>query len=111
MRTTCGACSSTAATASAPSPTDATISMSARIPSRSSSASRKTWLSSTRRIRIGLLMAVRSLFSREQQVIVRLAARLDVDLEGRVIDREPREKPLERRLVLADEQRQELPRL
>ena len=52
------------------------------MPSSSSSASRKTWLSSTRRIRIGRPMPVRTLLGREKQVVVRLSAVLDVDLDA-----------------------------
>src|SRR5439155_16278816 len=57
IRITSGECSRQAGTASMPSATDATTSMSERRPSRSSSASRKTWLSSTRTMRIGAVTA------------------------------------------------------
>src|SRR5947208_15958570 len=108
MSTTSGRCFETASTASLPSPIEATTSMSARIPSSSSSASRKTWLSSTRRIRIGLPMEVRMLLGRQKQVVVRLAALLDVDLDGRVVGGDPAEHRVERHVVLPDEERQEL---
>src|SRR5438067_5045136 len=111
MSTTSGRCFETASTASLPSPIEATTSTSARIPSSNSSASRKTWLSSTRRIRIGLAMNLRMLLGRQKQVVVRLAALLDVDLNVRMRFRDAAEQALERGLVLSDEQRQQLPRL
>src|SRR4051794_41221804 len=81
------------------------------MPSRSSRASRKTWLSSTRRIRIGRPMAVRTLLGREKQVVVGLAAVLHLDLDVRVRCADPLEQRLERRLVLADQQREEAARV
>src|SRR5213079_3081284 len=66
--------------AAGPSATDATTSMSERSPSRSSSASRKSWLSSTRTRRIGSGIRL-SLFRRQEQCVVRLSAGLDVELE------------------------------
>src|SRR6476661_8840405 len=80
------------------------------MPSRSSSASRKTWLSSTRRIRIGRPMPERTLLGREKQVVVRLPAVLDVDLDAGMRRGDPLEQAVERRLVLAHEERQELAR-
>src|SRR5437762_2293002 len=54
--------------------------MSERSPRRSSSASRKTWLSSTRTRRIG--SAIRgSLFGGQEERVMRLPAGLDVELE------------------------------
>src|SRR6478736_5872464 len=111
MRTTCGLNRSTASTTSLPSPTDATTSSSARMPSRSSSASRKTWLSSTRRIRIGRPMAVRTLLGREKEVVVGLAALLHLDLDVGVQCADPLEKGLERHLVLAGQHRQQAARI
>src|SRR5438128_9045591 len=108
MSTTSGRCFETASTASLPSPIEATTSMSARIPSSSSSASRKTWLSSTRRIRIGLPMAVRMLLGGQKQVVVRLSALLDVHLHGGMLLRDPLEQRVELGAVPADEQRQQL---
>src|SRR5689334_5449670 len=54
--------------------------MSERSSSSSSSASRKTSLSSTRRRRIGSATRKR-LFGGEEELVVRLAARLHLDLE------------------------------
>ena len=73
------------------------------MPSRSSSASRKTWLSSTRRIRIGRPMPERTLLARRQkQVVMRLAALLDVDLDAPDAPSAiAAEQAVERRLVLA----------
>src|SRR5690349_6742612 len=82
--------------------------MSARMPSSSSSASRKTWLSSTRRILIGRPMAVRTLLGRQKQGVVRLAALLHVHRDRRMRVRDPAEQRLERLVLLADEQRQQL---
>src|SRR5579864_7369095 len=111
MSTTSGSYLSQAATTSPPSPTDATTSTSARMPSSSSRASRKTWLSSTRRIRIGLPMAARSLLGPEKQGVVRLAALLNVDLDARMRCGDPREQWIEIGAVAPDEKRQELTRL
>src|SRR2546426_8627545 len=111
MSTTSGRYFSTAGTTSLPSPTAATTSTSARIPRSSSSASRKTWLSSTRRIRIGRPMAVRTLLGGQKQVVVRLAALLNVHLHIRVRLGDPAEQAVQRRLFLTHEQRQQLPRL
>src|SRR6266852_7922359 len=111
MSTTWGRYFSTAGTTSLPSPTAATTSTSARIPRSNSSASRKTWLSSTRRIRIGLPMAVRTLLGGQKQVVVRLAAVLNVHLDIRVRLGDPAEQAVERGLVPSHEQRQQLPRL
>src|SRR4051794_29092017 len=77
------------------------------MPSRSSSASRKSWLSSTRRIRIGRPMAVRTLLGREKEVVVGLAALLHLDLDVGVRCADPLEERLERRLVLAGQERQQ----
>ena len=73
--------------------------------------SRKTLLSSTRRIRIGRPMAAASLLGREQQRIVRLPALAGSRPRspgGAAAIRSSRR--VERRLVLADEQRQQLAR-
>src|SRR3954466_14055616 len=110
INTICGLYLPTASTTSVPSPTDATTSSSARMPSRSSRASRKTWLSSTRRIRIGRPMAVRTLLGGEKQVVVGLAALLHLDLDVRVRCADPLEERLERPLRLAPQQRPEAAR-
>src|SRR5437868_879750 len=93
-----------------PSPTDATTSTSERRPSSSSSASRNTWLSSTRTIRIGTDTRSR-LLGGEEQRIVRLPARVHVELELRVVVMQPREHAVELRLVGAGQQRQDAARL
>src|SRR5579864_670701 len=111
MSTTSGSYLSQAATTSPPSPTDATTSTSARMPSSNSRASRKTWLSSTRRIRIGRPMPARTLLGAEKQGVVRLSALLEVDLEGRIRRGDPREEGIEIGAVAPDEERQELARL
>src|SRR4051794_8050436 len=100
MSTTSGRYCSTAGTAAAPSPTDATISTSARSPSSSSSASRKTLLSSTSRIRIGRSMIGRTLLGRQKQVVVGLTPVLDVDLEVGMRLLDVRDQLLQLRLVL-----------
>src|SRR3954470_6238216 len=79
------------------------------MPSRSSRASRKTWLSSTRRIRIGRPMAVRTLLGREKQVVVGLAALLHLDLDVRVRCADPLEERRERHVVLAGQEREQAP--
>src|SRR5919197_5159089 len=80
MSTTSGWCFLTTSAADEPSPTDATTSMSERRPRKSSSASRNTWLSSTRTRRMGPAIAGR-LFGGEEERVMRLPARLDLELE------------------------------
>src|SRR5438105_789877 len=75
-------------------------------PSRSSSASRKTWLSSTRRSRIGPGTA-RRVFGCEQERVVRLAAGLDVELETGMLLLEPLQERGEVRIALAGQERQD----
>src|SRR5438034_3852965 len=110
MTTTSGSCSRTAGTASCPAPTEATISMSSRRSSRSSSASRKTWLSSTSRTRIGPATR-RKLLRCEEERIVRLSAVLDVELERGMPLMEPLDEADDVRLLVPDEQRQNVVRL
>src|SRR5579884_4078435 len=105
MSTTSGRCVSAASTAAEPSATDATTSTSGRIPSSSSSASRKTGLSSTRTIRTG--RTGRTLFRREQELVVRLAAVVQLDLELGPLGGEPLEERLQPRRLGSDEQREE----
>src|SRR5690348_9265812 len=81
------------------------------MPRSSSRASRKTWLSSTRTIRIGRPMPDRMLLRRQKQRVVRLSAALDVDLDVRMRRRDARQDAVERRFVLAEEQRQQAARL
>src|SRR5215471_7582804 len=92
---TSGRNSFAAETAAAPSPTEATISTSPLIPSRSSSASRKTSLSSTSTIRTGGIGS--TLFRAEQERVVRLPALVHLHVEPRMSGREPLDEPVERR--------------
>src|SRR4051812_22656786 len=101
---TSGRCSFAAATAATPSPTEATISTSVLIPSNSSSASRKTSLSSTSTIRTGGIRP--TLFRAEQKGIVRLPALVHLDLELRMNRREPFDQTVERRRLGAGQKRQ-----
>src|SRR5919197_4520840 len=110
MSTTSGRCSRTTSAAADPSETDATTSMSERRPSRSSSASRKTWLSSTRTRRIGPSMR-RRLFRGEEQRVMRLAARVDLQLEVGMALADAVEETVEVGRVCAGQQRQEQARL
>src|SRR5262249_61632317 len=98
-----------AETAAAPSPTEATISTSSLIPSRSSSASRKTSLSSTSTIRTDGIRS--TLFRAEQERVVRLPALVHFDLEPGMSRGEPFDEPVERRRLGAGEESQEHPRL
>src|SRR5215469_13642262 len=109
MMTTSGRCSIAAETAAAPSATEATIWTSSRIPSRSSRASRKTSLSSTRTIRTGDIY--KTLFRAEEKRVVRLPALVHLDLELRVGRPEPLQQPVERRRLGAGEEREESARL
>src|SRR5213593_4652942 len=104
MTTTSGWCSRAAGTACCPSGTAATTSMSSCRPSSNSSASEKTWLSSTNRTRIGGAATVRRLFRREEKGVMRLAALLDVHLELGMALLEPSQEWLQLRLVLAGEE-------
>src|SRR5947208_14213517 len=106
---TSGRCSFAAATAATPSPTEATISTSVLIPSRSSSASRKTSLSSTSTIRTGGIRS--TLFRAEQKRVVRLPALVHLDLELRVRRPEPFHEAVEWRRLGAGQQRQERARV
>src|SRR5215471_11648166 len=102
---TSGRYSFAAATAAAPSPTEATISTSSLIPSRSSRASRKTSLSSTSTIRTGGICS--TLFRPEEKWVVRLPALVHFDLEPRMSRRQPFDEPVERRLLGTGEEGQE----
>src|SRR5436305_6455998 len=84
--------------------------MSARKQSNSSSASRKTLLSSTRTTRIGSLTRARLLGGQEQPV-VRLAALVHVQLELRMSLAELGQHAVQRRRALAAQQRQDVSRL
>src|SRR3954447_22857758 len=106
---TSGRCSFAAATAVTPSPTEATISTSVRIPSRSSSASRKTSLSSTSTIRTGGIRS--TLFRAEQKRVVRLPTLVHLDLELRMSRREPFDEPVEWLRLGTGEEGQERARL
>src|SRR5436305_10970017 len=97
-------------TAADPSATEATTSMSERSPSRSSSASRNTWLSSTRTRRIGSAIRL-SLFRRQEERVMRLAAGLDVELELRMPLADAREQGAEIGRVRSGQERQHHPRL
>src|SRR5204863_7730490 len=100
----------TAGTACLPSETAATTSMSPWRPSRSSSASENTWLSSTRRTRIRPATG-RRLFRRQEERVVRLSSRLDVDLERGIPLRQEREQCVELGLVGPGQHRQDAARL
>src|SRR5512133_2100732 len=84
--------------------------MSERSPRRSSSASRKTWLSSTRTRRIGSGIR-RSLFGRQEERVVGLAARLNVELEVGMTGANPFQQAVELGRVGAGQQRQQHARL
>src|SRR2546423_7909178 len=99
---TSGRCSFAAATAAAPSPTEATISTSVLIPSNSSSASRKTSLSSTSTIRTGGIRS--TLFRAEQKRVVRRPALAHLDLQLRVRRSEPFDEAVEWRRPGAGQQ-------
>src|SRR5213078_2723014 len=101
---TSGRCSFAAATAATPSPTEATISTSVLIPSRSSSASRKTSLSSTSTIRTGGIRS--TLFRAEQKRVVRLP-----DLELRVRRSDSFDEAVDWRRLGAGQQGQDPARL
>src|SRR5947209_5419602 len=85
--------------------------MSSCRPSSSSSASEKTWLSSTSRTRIGTAATARRLFRGEEQRVMRLAALLDLDLEVGMALAHLGQEHVELRLVLAREQGQHASRL
>src|ERR671937_1136403 len=106
MSTTSGWCFLTTSAADEPSPTDATTSMSERRPSKSSSASRNTWLSSTRTRRMGPSIR-RRLFRGEEQRVMRLAARVDLELEVGMALADAVEETVEVGRVCAGQQRQE----
>src|SRR5205823_11142517 len=106
---TSGRCSFAAATAATPSPTEATISTSVLIPSRSSSASRKTSLSSTSTIRTGGIRS--TLFRAEQERVVRLPAFVHLDLKLRVPRSDSFDEAVEWRWLRAGQQRQERARI
>src|SRR2546421_2533895 len=106
---TSGRCSFAAETAATPSPTEATISTSSLIPSRSSRASRNTSLSSTSTIRTGGIRP--TLFRSEQKGIVRLAAFVHLDVEPRMSRLESFDEPVERRRLGVGEEGQHRPRL
>src|SRR5215471_13982845 len=106
---TSGRNSFAAETAAAPSPTEATISTSSLIPSRSSSASRKTSLSSTSTIRTGGISS--TLFRTEQERVVRLPAVVHLDLEVGVRRPDPFDDAVERRRLGTGQERQEPARL
>src|SRR3954447_12524234 len=106
---TSGRCSFAAATAATPSPTEATISTSVLIPSNSSSASRKTSLSSTSTIRTGGIRS--TLFRAEQKRVVRLSALIHLDLELGVRRSEPFHEAVEWLRLGAGQKRQERARL
>src|SRR6478736_8116409 len=110
MSTTSGLCSRTTSAAAEPSATDATTSMSERSPRRSSSASRKTWLSSTRTRRIGWGISL-SLFGGQEEWVVRLAPGLDVELEARMALPNACEQLVQLRRVRAREEGQHQPGL
>src|SRR5689334_9996149 len=84
--------------------------MSLRRPSSSSRASRKTWLSSTTRTRIGSLTRPR-LLSREEERVVRLTALVDVQLELGVPLGEFVEQAVQRRRAFAAQEREHVARL
>src|SRR5262245_59230079 len=110
ITTTSGRCSRTTSGAEDPSPAVATTEMSGWRPSRSSRASRKTWLSSTRTTRIGSGIRGR-LFGRQEQRIVRLAAGLHIDLEVGMTLGQISEEPVEIGLIGPLEERQHSSRL
>src|SRR5207248_3236283 len=84
--------------------------MSSRSENSSSSASRKTALSSTRRIRTGPGTA-RRLLGGEKQRIVRLAAVLNVHVQIGVRGGDALDECVERRRVEAGEEREQVARL
>src|SRR5690242_15986656 len=79
--------------------------MSVRSPSSSSSASRKTWLSSTRRTRIGSLTLSR-LLSGDEERVVQLTALVHVQLERGVPLGELVDQAVQRRRALAAQERE-----
>src|SRR5207237_2815585 len=93
-----------------PSPTATTTSMSSRSENSSSSGSRKTALSSTRRIRTGPGTA-RRLLGGEKQRIVRLAAVLNVHVQIGMRGGDALDERVERRRVEAGEEREQVARL
>src|SRR5579864_2616878 len=110
MSTTSGSCSRQAGTAAEPSPTDATTSMSSRREKSSSSASRKTALSSTRRMRTGRVTGL-SLLGREKQRVVRLSALADVDIQVGMRRGDALDQRVDRGRVLARQEREQVARL
>src|SRR5579862_4447481 len=91
-----------------PSASAATTSISPPSWSSTSSAWRKTSLSSTSTTRIGIRTM---LFGRQEQVVVGLAAVLDVDLDIRVALGDPAEESVQGGGALAGQDRQDAPRL
>src|SRR5438067_3252614 len=85
--------------------------MSSCRPSSSSSASEKTWLSSTSRTRIGAAATNRRLFRREQERVVRLPALLDVHLEVGMALVEPRQQRVELGRIFPRQQGEDAARL
>src|SRR3954469_13483043 len=108
-----GACSTAAATASVPEPTEDTTWMSVWSPSSSSSASRKTWLSSTRTILIGggTTANLIRLLRPDEERVMRLAALLHVDLDLWMIRPQPLEQQRQVGLLLAGQERHHAARL
>src|SRR5262249_23442470 len=84
--------------------------MSSCNPSRSSSASENTWLSSTSRTRIGTAATARRLFRGQEEWVVRLPALLDVHLEVGMELAQAGEQGVELRLLLAGQERQDTTR-
>src|SRR3982751_2155131 len=123
MSTTSGRAAAQTSGASFPDDTAATTSMSDRSPSRKSSVSRKTWLSSTMTPRIGRVTS-RSLRDRtarvpgagvllghEEQRIVRLPAVVHLELEPGVSLLDLCDEAGERRRLLARQEREDPSRL
>src|SRR5512132_735434 len=108
MSTTSGQSSATTLEASVPSPTDATTLISARRPRISSSASRKTSLSSTSTTRICSVTEL-TLFGKQEQLVMRLATVVEVDLELGVLFLELFDEAVQLGRALSGEQREHLP--
>src|SRR4029453_16323042 len=87
MTTTSGASSRQSSTTFVPSSTAPTTSMSSRRPSRSSRASRNTWLSSTSATRTGggIGRVYPRLLGGKKQRVMRLPARMDLELDVGVV--------------------------